>query len=450
MERAILSDLVAWSESGDRKPLILCGARQVGKTWALRELGRLRYQNCVHVDLERQRDLHQLFASTHDARRLISMLSVVAGQAIRPGQTLLILDEIQECPDALTSLKYFYEDAPEYHVAAAGSLLGLALARPASYPVGKVNILDMYPLTLTEFLRATGNAPLADYLRGIDAIGPIPDAIDGLLAEQLRYYLVVGGMPEAVASWGSGHDVEGVEKVLGELLVLYQYDFHKHAERVDPAKIDLVWESIPAQLARENKKFMYSIVRPSARAREYESAVQWLVSARALLRVRRSKGPGLPLSAYDDADAFKLYLFDVGMMRRHAGLDASACVQGDRLFTEFKGALTENFVVQSLTAQLDRSRAPRYWASDNPRHEVDFLVQHANDVLPVEVKAGGNVRSPSMRHYRQEYAERTPLAVRLSLRNLALDDGLLNVPLYLVDELPRLVDLALGQGAPGA
>lgn len=447
MERKILADLLEWSSSEHRMPLIVRGARQVGKTWALQELGRQRYENTVHIDLERQRELHELFHTTRDPKRLVALLSVVVGEPINPQSTLLILDEIQECPDALTALKYFQEDAPEYHVASAGSLLGLALAKPSSYPVGKVDLLDMRPMTFSEFLMATGNAGLASYLHAIDALEPLPQALHEPLCEQLRLYLAVGGMPAAVHVWAEQGDIAQVQKTLSNLLVLYELDFHKHAQGVDPAKIDLVWESIPSQLARENKKFLYKLVRTGARAREYESAVQWLVHAQALTRVTRSKRPGIPMSAYDERDAFKLYMNDVGMLRQHAGLDPGSLMQGDGLFVEFKGALAENYVLQSLVAQLDRERAPRYWAMDNPRYEVDFLIQHHNDVLPVEVKAGENVKSPSLRRYRKEFADATPLALRFSLRNLSFDGGVLNVPLYLADEALRLVDVALGQGA---
>lgn len=440
MKRQAINDLICWKNAANRKPLLLLGARQIGKTWLLKEFGRTQYQNVVHIDFERQEEYREFFATTKDPARILQNLSIACGMPIQPGTTLVIFDEIQECPAALTALKYFCEDAPEYHIAAAGSLLGITLAQ-TSYPVGKVNLIKMHPMNFLEFLDAIGDEALAGYLEELSAIEPIPAPLFNPLAEKLKLYLITGGMPESVATWVDTRSTSEVQRVLEELTMLYEFDFHKHAQTSQVPKIDLIWRSIPSQLARENKKFLYSLVRTGARAREYEDAVQWLVEANVLHKIPRSTGPGIPQAAYDEVSAFKLYLLDGGMLRRHAGLAPSAFSEGDRLFTEFKGALTENYVLQELVASHEG--IPRYWAIDNPRYEVDFLVQHENEIVPIEVKAGENVRARSLKKYRGRYADRTPIAVRLSMRNLSFDDGVLNIPLFLAGQTHRLIDVAM-------
>lgn len=440
MKRQAINDLICWKNAANRKPLLLLGARQIGKTWLLKEFGRTQYQNVVHIDFERQEEYREFFATTKDPARILQNLSIACGTPIQPGTTLVIFDEIQECPAALTALKYFCEDAPEYHIAAAGSLLGITLAQ-TSYPVGKVNLIKMYPMNFLEFLDAIGDEALAGYLEELSAIEPIPAPLFNPLAEKLKLYLITGGMPESVATWVDTRSTSEVQRVLEELTMLYEFDFHKHAQTSQVPKIDLIWRSIPSQLARENKKFLYSLVRTGARAREYEDAVQWLVEANVLHKIPRSTGPGIPRAAYDEVSAFKLYLLDVGMLRRHAGLAPSAFSEGDRLFTEFKGALAENYVLQELVSSHEG--IPRYWAIDNPRYEVDFLVQHENEIVPIEVKAGENVRARSLKKYRERYADRTPIAVRLSMRNLSFDDGVLNIPLFLTGQTHRLIDVAM-------
>lgn len=440
MKRQVINDLICWKNAANRKPLLLLGARQIGKTWLLKEFGRTQYQNVVHIDFERQEEYREFFATTKDPARILQNLSIACGTPIQPGTTLVIFDEIQECPAALTALKYFCEDAPEYHIAAAGSLLGITLAQ-TSYPVGKVNLIKMYPMNFLEFLDAIGDEALAGYLEELSAIEPIPAPLFNPLAEKLKLYLITGGMPESVATWVDTRSTSEVQRVLEELTMLYEFDFHKHAQTSQVPKIDLIWRSIPSQLARENKKFLYSLVRTGARAREYEDAVQWLVEANVLHKIPRSTGPGIPQAAYDEVSAFKLYLLDAGMLRRHAGLAPSAFSEGDRLFTEFKGALTENYVLQELVSSHEG--IPRYWAIDNPRYEVDFLVQHENEIVPIEVKAGENVRARSLKKYRERYADRTPIAVRLSMRNLSFDDGVLNIPLFLAGQTHRLIDVAM-------
>lgn len=440
MKRSIMSKLEQWKNSKRRKPLLLRGARQVGKTWVLVEFGRDQYENIAYFNFEQDAEYQQFFKLTKEPKRIIENLMAASAQPIFPGKTLVIFDEIQACPEAISSLKYFCEDASEYHVACAGSLLGLALAHPDSFPVGKVNVMDLYPMTFFEFLEACGDESLAAYIADVKDLVPLPDAFFNPLVEKLRIYFLTGGMPEAVLTWVEGKDVKALQEILADLLVLYELDFQKHASSSLFPKIGMVWRSIPAQLARENKKFLYSVVRESARGREFEDAVQWLVNADLLVKVMRVSKPGLPLSSYDETRAFKLYLLDVGLLRRLSSLAPSAITEGNRLFTEFKGALAENYVLQELLPQLDLS--PRYWAIDNPHYEVDFIIQLDNDIIPVEVKAGENVKARSLRKYREKYADATPIAVRLSLRNLSFDGSVLNIPLFMAGQLGRLVGLA--------
>lgn len=444
MERDIVSSLVDWKSARKRKPLVLRGARQVGKTWALKEFGRLNYDQVAYFSLEKVNpetpsEYAQFFEATNDPHRIVDSLSLAGGVSIKPGRTLVILDEIQDCPAALNSLKYFCEDAPEIHVACAGSLLGMALASEGqSFPVGKVTFRDMRPATFSEFLRATGSANLDDYCRSIDAPAAIPDLFANQLTEKLQQYFAVGGMPEAVETWNAERDYDAVDQVLGDLVDSYERDFAKHGGKAGFAKISRIWNSLPAQLARENKKFLFGLVREGARAREYEDALVWLENAGLVARVTRSTRPGIPLSAHDEAGAFKLYCLDVGVLRRLSRLQPSAFgLKGD-LIAQFKGAFAENYALQALASQFDA--APRYWLNDKPRHEVDFLVQAGSGVVPIEVKSGENVKSASLRYYRRKYAEETPLAVRMSLRNLAYGEGVLSLPLYLADHASRLIE----------
>ena len=444
MERDIVASLVSWKASRKRKPLILRGARQVGKTWALKEFGRLNYERVAYFSLEKlsidtPSEYAQFFEVTHDPYRIIDSLSLAGGVRIKPASTLVILDEIQDCPAALSSLKYFCEDAPEFHVACAGSLLGVALASEGqSFPVGKVMFRDMHPATFSEFLRATGSANLDEFCRAIDKPAAIPDLFANQLTEKLQQYFAVGGMPEAVETWNEERDFDAVDQVLGDLVDSYERDFAKHGGKAGFAKISRIWNSLPTQLARENKKFLFGLVREGARAREYEDALVWLENAGLVVRVTRSAQPGIPLSAHDEASAFKLYCLDVGVLRRLSRLRPSAFGMKGDMFAQFKGAFAENYALQSLVGQLDA--APRYWLNEKPRHEVDFLMQVGNGVVPAEVKSGENVKSPSLSYYRRKYPDRTPLAVRLSLRNLAYEEGVLSLPLYLADHAVRLLD----------
>ena len=436
MKRYAMNDLQNWKESKRRKPLVLLGARQVGKTWILEEFGKSFPDGFVTINFDKQPELHQFFQTTKDVRRIIQNLSIAVGKPITKN-TLIIFDEIQECEEALNSLKYFCEDAPEYYIASAGSLLGLMLAK--GFPVGKVDFLRMGPMSFEEFLEANGDHNLVGYLKGIDAISAVPEMFSGPLTEKLKMYFVVGGMPEAVKVWTEEGDIREVDKIQSEILDAYEYDFAKHADPIDVPKIRMIWNSLPSQLARENKKFLYSVVKKSARAREYENALNWLVNADLVKKVPRVTKPGIPLSAYEDLEAFKIYMGDVGLLRRHSRLSSSTFSEENRLFEEFKGALTENYVLESLLNIPDVSL---YYWSDTP-YEVDFIIQLENDVFPVEAKSGKNIKAASIKNYARVYSEQTKLCVRLSMRNLSFDGNLLNIPLYLADEIGRIIALAL-------
>ena len=441
LERLIIDKLVAWKNSKHRKPLILKGVRQVGKTWILKEFGARHYGSVAYFNFDEREEFKQFFETTKDVERILQNLMMASGQSIKPHETLIIFDEIQECNKALNTLKYFCENAPQYHVACAGSLLGVALSKPASFPVGKVDFLDITPMTFTEFLLANGDRNLAEYMNKLSKIEPIPEAFYNPLYEKLKMYFITGGMPESVRSWTEDREVELVQRSLSDILDAYERDFSKHTEKKDHPKLTLIWQSIPSQLSRENKKFLYKAVKGGARAREYEDALQWLCDAALVSKIYRSTAPGLPISAYDDLTAFKLYLVDVGLLRRLALLSPTAFAEGNRLFTEFKGALSENYVLQALTGQIEA--VPRYWATDHPRYEVDYIIQRDNDIIPVEVKAEGNIDSISLRKYKEQFGDKIKLRLRFSMQNLKLDNDLLNIPLFLADHSDRLIQLAL-------
>jgi predicted AAA+ superfamily ATPase len=436
IKRAIQKKLTAWNQSPDRKPLILQGARQVGKTWLLKHFGASEFDDVAYFNFEEQPDLKQFFQNTKDVPRIIQNLSLVHGQSILPQKTLIIFDEIQECNDALNTLKYFCENTPEYAVASAGSLLGVAMSRGNSFPVGKVDFLHLNPVCFSEFLSAA-DTKLFDYLENIDRIEPLPDIFFHQLVEKLKMYFICGGMPEAVVALLEKQDMERTQQVLQNIINAYALDFSKHAENKEIPKLNHLWSSIPSQLARDNKKFLYQAVRHGARSREYEDALLWLSNAGLVHRIFRISKPGLPLSAYDDLSAFKLYLIDVGLLRRLSFLDPIAIREGNRLFMEFKGALSENFILQHLISNFEG--IPRYWSSGS-QAEVDFLIQVKNDIIPIEVKSDESIRSKSLAVYNDRY--QPPVRIRYSLKNLKKDDGLLNIPLFMVDYTEKLLPLS--------
>jgi len=427
LNRKVFQDLNDWKDSPDRKPLILQGARQVGKTWLLKKFGATCFADTAYFNFDQQNEIKQFFQVTKDPKRILENLSLVHGKAIMSESTLIILDEIQECKEALNAMKYFCEDAPEYAIACAGSLLGVAMKRGASFPVGKVDFIKVFPLTFSEFLEAAEPVLFA-YLNNLERIEPIPDIFYNQLKDKLKLYFITGGMPESVASFLDRRDVGKVQTILLDILNSYSLDFSKHVDIKDIAKISHVWGSLPSQLARENKKFLYQTIRVGARAREYEDAITWLINAGLYYKTYCSTKPGLPLSAYDDLSAFKIYFLDTGLLRRLSLLDPSAIAEGNRLLTEFKGALTENYVLNSLIQQFEGM--PRYWKSGNEA-EVDFIIQYQNQVIPVEVKSDENSRSKSLTVYRKSF--KPEISIKYSLLNLRRDQDLINIPLFLAD-----------------
>lgn len=443
MERLILKQLLNWKNSPYRKPLILKGVRQVGKTWVLKEFGRRYYENTAYFNFDENEEYKQFFETTKDVNRILQNLMLVSGQKILQEKTLIIFDEVQDCPEVINCMKYFCENAPGYHVACAGSLLGIALAKPSSFPVGKVNFMQIDPMTFTEFLMANGDENLVDYLKTVDILEPIPNAFFNPLYEKLKMYYVTGGMPESVLMWTNARDVSAMQKALFDIIGAYERDFAKHPNVSEFPKVSMIWKSIPSQLARENKKFIYKAVKEGARAREYEDALQWLVDARLVHKIYRSTAPSLPVSAYDDLSAFKIYLVDVGLLRRLAMLAPTAFGEGNRLFTEFKGALTENYVLQTLLTQFEV--VPRYWSQSNPPYEIDFLIQRDNDIFPIEVKSETNTTSKSLKKFKELFGDKVKLRIRFSLDNLKLNGDMLNIPLFMADHTDRLIELALRQ-----
>lgn len=430
MERFAIKSLAAWKDSTDRKPMILRGARQVGKTWLMQEFGKRYYNNTVYFNFDEEDELKSIFESNKNPTRIIELLSMIFGEKIIPGETLILFDEVQECPDALNSLKYFNEKANEYHIIAAGSLLGTLLAQPKSYPVGKVNLLEIAPMTFDEFLLATDEG-LYRYYSSIQKEQKIEEIFHKRLLELYHYYLIIGGMPECVSSWLQNKDPEKVLQIQRELIEVYENDFSKHNGKVNSGRILLVFRSIVSQLAKENEKFIYGAVREGGRARDFEEAIEWLVSAGMLNRVYNVSKPEHPLPAFDKLDSFKLYLFDTGLLKCMAGIDNGAILLKSNF--QFKGPLTENFVLQQLKAQYDV--APRYYSTRYG--EIDFVLQNGQEIIPVEVKGGEDKSAPTFKKY---IAEKSPeTAVRFSEMGYIKNGAITNLPLYLASAARRVL-----------
>lgn len=436
-DRDILEKLKKWKASSNPKPLLLRGARQVGKTSVLKYFGEKGYAQTAYFNFDRQPDLRQFFEITKDPERIVQNLSLVIGFSIQPKTTLIIFDEIQECKEALNALKYFEESEAAYHVIGAGSLLGVTLGNHASFPVGKVDFLDMYPLTFLEFL-AQMDPEMNAYLKEIMNPEPIPDYFFNRIVESFRLYTISGGMPEPAREMAESRDLIRVEELLYNIGMAYELDFSKHVAPKDIQKISYIWQSIPSQLARENKKFLFQAVKQGARAREYEDALTWLIQSGLVYKVPRVTKAGIPLSAYLDLSAFKIYLLDIGLLRKKAGLEAKSILNPVALFSEFKGALAENYILQSLIAQFDI--APAYWNSLG-KAELDFLLQYQGELIPVEVKSEENIRGKSLSIYSEEHHPRIKL--RFSMRNLIRQEGLLNIPLFLSDRTRFFLDQEL-------
>lgn len=419
-----------WKDSEERKPLVLKGARQVGKTWLMKEFGENCYEHFVYFNFDEEDALKSIFDTNKNPERLIELLSMIAGEKILPGETLIAFDEIQECPAALNALKYFKEKAGDYHLIAAGSLLGTLLAQPKSYPVGMVNLLDVSPLTFDEFLEAT-DAPLSAYYHGIQKGQIIEEIFHRRLLEAYDHYLIIGGMPECVASWVRDKDPAKVLQIQRELVEIYEHDFSKHKGRVNSGRILMVFRSIVSQLAKANEKFMYGAVRGGGRARDFEEAIEWLVSAGMLHRVYNVSKMEHPLAAFDRLDQFKLFVFDTGLLKFMAGIDNRAILLKSDY--QFKGPLTENFVLQQLRGQFPV--APRYYSGKHA--EIDFVLQYGTEIIPVEVKGGEDRSAPSLKRYIAEHQPQ--YALRFSKRGYRKDGQMINLPLYLARKAKELL-----------
>lgn len=426
MERFLMDDLVGWKNSVRRKPLVLNGARQVGKTWLLMEFGARHFESVAYVNLDNNLGLASQFDVGYDLPRILLMIQAESGQRVIPGKTLVVLDEVQECPKALTSLKYFCENAPELAVAAAGSLLSITFHEGTGYPVGKVDMLDLHPLSFREFLDATGNPMLREVVDSGDK--QLLGSLAAKFRELLKQYYFVGGMPEAVATFVESADLSAVRAVQEGVLFGYERDILKHLGAAGAERALSAWRSLPAHLGQENKKFVFGHIGEGARARDYRSAITWLTQAGIATRVPRVSKPGVPLSAYADESAFKLFSLDVGLLCALSRLDASSIVDGNALFTEFRGALTEQYVCQQLVSDCNLS--PCYWSAENSRGEVDFLVQRGGRVYPIEVKAEENLRSKSLRAFSGRYPGTAPR--RFSLSGFCDQGWMRNVPLYAI------------------
>lgn len=433
MYRYKIEELISWKNSQDRKPLIIRGARQVGKTWLMKEFGKNNYEKCAYINFDDNSRMNQLFSGDFDIERIIQGLKIESGVNIEPENTLIIFDEIQETPKAVTSLKYFYENANQYHIVAAGSLLGVAMHEGTSFPVGKVDFLDLYPLNFHEFLKALGENELIELIKEND-VNLITVFADKLKL-YLKQYLYIGGMPEVVDSYIKNKDFEEVRRKQLVLLEAYEQDFSKHAPNNVVPRIRQLWNNIPTQLAKENKKFIYGLVKEGARAREYELALSWLIDCGLVYQVNRVNDCKIPLSAYQDFNAFKLYLLDVGLLCAMAKIDATTIIEGNEIFIEFKGALTEQFVLTEL--KTNTTSPIFYWSSEKGIAEVDYIIQLGKNNIPIEVKANENLQSKSLKNFVQKYD--TKINIRTSMSNYKKEEWLINIPLYLIGNIENII-----------
>ena len=435
MKRFALERLKEWKEKPNRKPLIIRGARQVGKTWLMKEFGKTSFEKVAYVNFDSNTRMQQVFDGEINIERIVLAISAETGISVNPENTLLIFDEVQEVPKALSSLKYFCENAPEYAVVAAGSLLGVALHKGTSFPVGKVDFMDLYPLTFQEFLCALGEERFVEILRGKDT--DMVTMFRSKYIDRLREYYFVGGMPEVVQTYVDTKDFNQVREIQKNLLNYYQQDFSKHAEISLVPRLNLVWNSIPMQLAKENKKYIYGQVRKGARAKDFELAIQWLLDCGLIHKVHRIEKPALPLKAYMNLDIFKIYLLDVGLLMAMTGLNAQVIIDGNRIFTEFKGALTEQYILQQLIA--GENVEPYYYSAENSKGEIDFILQGNTSVIPLEVKAEENLRAKSLKAFCEKYKPK--YAVRTSMSDYREQEWMTNIPLYNIDRIGEYLKL---------
>ena len=432
MERTLIHELLAWKAKENRKPLVLKGVRQCGKTYLLKDFGNRYYDNVAYFNFEETDSLISVFERDYDTKRIILELELFLGKAIKPSATLIILDEIQECGRALTAMKYFCENAPEYHIVCAGSLLGIALQKQLSFPVGKVDFLTLYPMSFSEFLRACGSETLADYVENFKKGDTVPEPIGDKLTTFLRQYYITGGMPEVVSTWQKTSNIEEVERAQQNIINSYELDFAKHAPTKDFPKLTAIWRSIPEQLAKENTKFIFSHVKKGWRSKDLEDALEWLIAAGLVYKVCKIEKPFIPLSSYADDTSFKLYMADIGILRKLSKLPYEVILDATPNYKEFKGSLTENYVLCELVKLVDETLY--YWSSGNTA-EVDFILQSGSEIVPVEVKSERNVKARSLAEYRKKYAPK--YSVKTSMKNETNGEEVLNIPLYLISALER-------------
>lgn len=434
MRRAKLAELISWKNSSSRKPLIIRGARQVGKTWLMNEFGSTQYKQTVYLNFEKNRRLETLFKDDFDIKRVIVLLQAESGLTIHPENTLLIFDEIQAIPEALTALKYFQEDAPEYHIVSAGSLLGVATHSNISFPVGKVTFMDLYPLTFLEFLDAIGESSLIEIINSAD--WQLITAYKSKYIERLRQYYYVGGMPEAVLRFGENNNFKEVRDIQKSILDAYEQDFSKHAPIEIVPRIRMLWNSIPAQLAKENRKFIYGLIKEGSRAKDYELALLWLINCGQVHKVSRITKPAVPLKAYEDRSSFKMFLVDIGLLTAMGDIDARTILEGNIIFSEFKGALTEQYVLQQLNCNSDY--VTYYWSAERSTAEVDFVVQFNGMVVPIEVKAEENLQAKSLKVYKEKFKPK--VSIRISMSDYRKQEWMINLPPYAISKLSQLLN----------
>ncbi|AHW59512.1 hypothetical protein SAMN05444285_10385 [Draconibacterium orientale] len=434
MERTAIAYLYDWKNKENRKPLIIRGARQVGKTWLMKEFGKKEYAQTAYVNFESSRILKDLFSEDYNITRIINAIQIETGVKINAEDTLIVLDEIQEAEGGITSLKYFYENTPEYHVIAAGSLLGVSLHQHTSFPVGKVDFLDLYPLSFPEFLKALNQESLLQLIESRD--WDLMRNFKTRFIELLRQYYYTGGMPEVVMSFRQNMDYTDVRQIQNNILLAYEQDFSKHAPAEIVPRIRMLWNSTLAQLAKENKKFIYSAVKKGARAKDFEFSLSWLIDSGLIYKVNRINKAGLPLKAYEDMDAFKLFIVDVGLLAAMGSLDVKTLLDGNTIFEEFKGALTEQYALQQL--KTIPNIPIYYWSADKANAEIDFVIQHLSNVVPIEVKAAENLQAKSLKSFKGRYPD--SIAVRTSMSDYREEDWLFNVPLYAINYLSEIVD----------
>lgn len=430
MERFALASLSEWKKSKSKKPLIIQGARQVGKTWLMKEFGKREYEQVAYINFESSDSLKSIFRENFDVSRLITAFQIETGIRIRPENTLIILDEIQEAEKGITSLKYFCENAPEYHIMAAGSLLGITIHQKTSFPVGKVDFLTLYPMSFNEFLLALGQEQLYELLKSND--WPMITSFKAKLIGHLRHYYFIGGMPEAVSSFIGENDFDRVRSIQKSILTSYEHDFSKHVPAEIVPRIKMLWQSIPSQLSKENKKFIYGAVKQGGRAKEFELALAWLTDCGLVHKIERISKAALPLVAYQDTSAFKLYILDVGLLSAMGGLTQQTILMGNSIFSEFKGALAEQFVLQHL--KIRQNVQVYYWSSDTARAELDFVIQNNDRIIPIEVKAEENLKAKSLKSFYEKFSP--TLSVRTSMSDYRKESWLVNVPLYAIDTFP--------------